>query len=143
MFMNYLVFLDPYANELEKILSGVKCMLVKGIDVSPSKVHPINQGDSLYFLRNKSERDLLVKANVLRVLTIVDNFDHELSHVLKEFQPKLQLTEHQYNHWSRKKQVLLVEFEAAHKIQIVQVSLNEISETSDWIAFAEFKSITG
>jgi hypothetical protein len=143
MFMNYLVFLDPYANELEKILSGVKCMLVKGIDISTSKVHPINQGDSLYFLRNKSERDLLVKANVLRVLTIVDNFDHELSHVLKEFQPKLQLTEHQYNHWSRKKQVLLVEFEAAHKIQIVQVSLNEISETSDWIAFAEFKSITG
>jgi hypothetical protein len=141
--MNYLVFLDPYANELEKILSGVKCMLVKGIDVSPSKVHPINQGDSLYFLRNKSDRDLLVKANVLRVLTIIDNLDHELSHVLKEFQPKLQLTEHQYNHWAGKKQVLLVEFEAAHKIQVVQVSLNKISEACDWIAFAEFKTITG
>ena len=64
--MNYLVFLDASAGELEKILSGVKTMLVKEFDPAQTTAHPVNPGDSLYFLRDKDDCALRVKATVVR-----------------------------------------------------------------------------
>jgi hypothetical protein len=46
--MNYLVFLDAQAGELEKILLGVKTMLVKEFDPAQTIAPPINSHDSLY-----------------------------------------------------------------------------------------------
>ncbi len=139
--MNQLVFLDPRAGELEKILSGIKSMLVKEIDPAQSAAHPVKPGDSLYFLRNKEECTLRVKATVVRVLSFTNHSDEDLSHTLKEMQPKLQLTEDQYNYWSGKKQALLVEFEAAQKIDVIHVASNMITDRSGWIAFEEFSQI--
>ncbi len=51
------------------------------------------------------------KSTVVRVLFFTNNLDEDLSHILKEMQPRLQLTEDQYNYWSAKDQVLLVEFD--------------------------------
>jgi selenocysteine lyase/cysteine desulfurase len=48
---------------------------------------------------------------------------------LKEIQPRLQFTEDQYNHWSVKQQVLLVESESAHKIGVIHVAPNKITLT--------------
>jgi hypothetical protein len=71
----------------------------------------------------------------------MDSLDQGLSHTLKEMQPRLQLTEGQYNHWSGKKQVLLVEFTAAQKIPVIYVASNKLPDRSDWIAFKEFSLI--
>ena len=139
--MNHLVFLDAQAGELERILSGVKTMLVKEFDPMQTTAHPVNPGDSLYFLRDKDECALRVKATVVRVLSFTNDLDEDLSHTLKELQPRLQLTEDQYNHWSAKKQFILVEFDAAHKIGVIHVALNKIPDRSDWISFEEFNLI--
>jgi len=140
--MNHLVFLNTRAGELEKILSGLKTMLVKEFDPAQTTAHPVNSGDSLYFLRDNGECTLRVKANVTRVLFFTSNADQDISHTLKELQPRLQLTEDQYNYWSARKQVLLVEFESAQKISVIQVAPNRIMDRSNWIAFEEFSLIT-
>ncbi len=139
--MNHLVFLDPHAGELEKILSGIKTMVLKEFDPSQTAAVPVEPGDSLYFLKNTNEFTVRVKAAVVRVLIFIDNPDEDLSHLLKEMQPKLQLTEDQYNCWSAKKQVLLVEFEAAAKTGVIHVAVNRLTDRSGWIAFEEFKMI--
>ena len=139
--MNYLVFLDANAGELEKILSGIKTMVIKEFDPAQSAAHPVNPGDSLYFLRNKDECALRVKATVVRVLVIANQMDDDLSHMLKEMQSRLQLTEDQYNYWSAKQRVFLVEFESAQKIGVVQMVSNKITDRSDWIAFEELSLI--
>ncbi len=82
-----------------------------------------------------------VKAAVVRVLLFIADPDEDLSHLLKEMQPKLQLTEDQYNCWSAKKQVLLVEFEAAAKTGVIHVTVDKLTDRSGWIAFEEFKMI--
>ena len=138
--MNHLVFLDPHAGELEKILSGVKCMLVREFDPA---ANPVSPGDSLYFLRHKGEFDLRVAATVVRVLFITNTLDEDLSHTLKELQPRLQLTEEQYNTWISKAQVVLVEFERAHKIDIIHVDAHKITDREGWLAFKDFSLITG
>lgn len=140
--MNHLVILDAQAGELEKILSGMKTMLVMESDPAQTTAHLINPGDSLYFLRDKDECALRVKATVVRVLDFTNRTGEDLSHILKERQPRLQFTEDQYNYWSVKKQVLLVEFDSAHKIGVVHVAANKITDRSGWIAFEDFSLIT-
>ncbi len=139
--MNHLVFLDPHAGELEKILSGIKTMVLKEFDPAPSIAIPVNPGDSLYFLKNKTECTVRVKASVVRVLPFTNDPGEDLSHTLKEMQPKLQFTEDQYNYWSTKKQVLFVEFEAAAKTSVINIAENKISGRLGWIAFEEFNLI--
>jgi hypothetical protein len=136
--MNHLVFLDTRAGELEKILSGVKSMVVKEFDPA---AHPVKPGDSLYFLRDNDECALRVEATVVRVLSFTNSTEEDLSHTLKEQQPRLQLTEAQYNTWSVKKQAQLVELDCAHKINMIQVAAHKISSRSDWIAFEQFSLI--
>ena len=135
--MNHLVFLDVQAGELEKILSGVKTMLVKEFDPAHPAAHPVNLGDNLYFLRNTDECTLRVKATVVRVLFVANRPDENLSHALKEMQLKLQLTEDQFNHCSVKKQVALVEFDAAHKIPEIRITADKIKNRTEWIAFED------
>lgn len=139
--MNYLVFVDTRTAELEKILSGVKTMAVKEFDPAQPMMHPVIPGDSLYFLRDQEEFDLRVRATVVRVLTFTNHSDEGLSHIFKEMQPKLQLTEDQYYYWSEKQQVLLVEFGAAHKIPVIQVAAGVIKDRSVWVAFETFNHI--
>ena len=140
--MNHLVFLDTQAGELEKILSGIKSMVVKEFDPARSAGQAVRPGDNLYFLRNKDECTLRVTATVARVLFYTNDVDQDLSHPLKEMQPRLQLTEDQYNHWSAKQQILLVEFASAHKIGVIHVAPNKIADRSDWIASEEFSLIS-
>ena len=139
--MNYLVYLNAQAGELEKILSGTKTMLVKEFDPAQPDTQPVKPGDSLYFLRDKEDCALSVKATVVRVLYFTKNIDEDLSQVLKELQPKLQLTEAQYNHWSAKEQLQLVEFEAAQKISAIRLTNPEVTDQPDWIAFEEFSLV--
>jgi hypothetical protein len=140
--MNHLVILDTRAGELERILSGMKTMLIRELDPAQTTAHPVRPGDSLYFLRDNGECAVRVRATVVRVLPVMDRLDQGLSHTLKEMQPRLQLTEGQYNHWSAKRQVFLVEFDSAHKIGVIQIASEVIAHQSDWIAFEEFSLIT-
>lgn len=140
--MNYLVFLDTRAGELEKILSGVKTMLVKEFDPAHTTAYSVFPGDSLYFLRDQDDCTVRVKAIVGSVLFSADYGKEDLPRILKEMQPRLQLTELQYNDWSAKQHVLLVEFNSAQKIGLVQVNPNKITDRSDWIAFEEFSMVT-
>jgi hypothetical protein len=140
--INYLVFLDTRAGELEKILSGIKSMIVKEFDPAQSAEQLVIPGDSLYFLKNKDDCAIRVKATVVRVLPSEHGTDEDLSHVLKELQPRLQLTEEQYNYWSAKQRVLLVEFDSAQKITVIHIASNKITDHSDWIPFEEFSLIT-
>jgi hypothetical protein len=140
--VNHLVFLDTRAGELERILSGMKTMLIKEFDPAQTTAHPVRPGDSLYFLRDNGECAVRAKATVTRVLFFTDNSDQDLSHTLKEMQPRLQLTEDQYNHWSVRRHVLLVEFESAQKISVIHVAPHEITDRSGWIDFEAFSLIT-
>ncbi len=140
--MKHLVFLDRRAGELEKILSGIKTMLIKDLAPAQTCEQPVNPGDGLYFLRDDDECDLRVTATVVRVLPITNDQGESLAQILKEMQPRLQLTEDQYNHWSARKQALLVAFEAAHKIGVIHVAPHKPTGQSDWMAFEEFGQIT-
>jgi hypothetical protein len=80
-------------------LSGTKSMVLKEFDQTCAAGRTVRPGDNLYFLRNKGECELSVKATVSRVLSFTNQMGEGLSHILKVMQPRLQLTEDQYNDW--------------------------------------------
>ncbi len=57
-------------------------------------------------------------------------------------QPRLQLTEEQYNHWFTQQQALLVEFGSAQKIGVIHVAPEKITGRPDWMAFEDFRLIS-
>ena len=138
--MNHLVVLDARAGELEKILSGVKTMLIKESDPMQSSSHLVNPGDSLYFLRDREDCTVRVKAIALRILTVT-NQEGSLAQTLKEMQSRLHLTEDLFNYWAAKQQVLLIEFNLAHKIDPFQVASHTLQDRPDWIAFEKLRLI--
>ncbi len=140
--MNYLVFLDAQAGDFEKIVSGTKRMVLKEPDPPRPAGPAICPGDRLYFLRRRDERFLRVQTTVVRVLCVSNQPCEDLSRFLKEMQPSLLLTEDQYNYWSARPVVLLVEFEVASKIAPIEISREKIKDRSDWIAFEELSCIT-
>jgi hypothetical protein len=140
--MKHLIFLDRRAGELEKILSGIKTMLIKDHQPAQPTAQPVSPGDTLYFLRDKDECELQVAATVVRVLPITKDLGEDLPQTLKEMQPRLQFTEDQYSVWSAKKQALLVEFGSARKIPVIHVASHKIADRSDWIPFEAFNLIT-
>jgi hypothetical protein len=83
-----------------------------------------------------------VKATVIRVLNFTKSFDVDSLHTLKEMQPRLQLTEEQFNFWAGKDDMQLVEFESAHKISVIQVASRKTTGPVDWIAFEAISQIT-
>ena len=139
--MNHLVFLDPRAGELEKILSGVKSMLIRELNPENPTTYPLEAGDSLYFLWSRQETIIRGMASIVRVLPVIAGKAGNISHDLKEMQPRLQLTETQFEYWSSKQNVLLVEFNFAHKIPSIQVSLVRINNQADWLVFKELNNI--
>ena len=116
-------------------------MLIREFDPAQTTTYPVHPGDSLYFLRDNGEHAVRVQATVIRVLFHTSSLDQDLSHTLKEMQPRLQLTEDQYNHWSTRQQALLVEFGSAHKIDMIQVA-GKAADRSGWMAFEAFDLIT-
>lgn len=140
--MNHLVFVDAQVGDLEKILSGIKTMVIKEVDPSRSAAHPVHPGDNLYFLRDKDDLTPRVRATVTRVLLLTSLSDEDVSQTLKEMQPGLQLTEDQYINWSTRQEVMLVEFETAHKIDSAKTLTKKITGSANWIAFEEFNPST-
>jgi hypothetical protein len=139
--MNHLVFLDAQAGELEKILSGIKTMVVKNVDPTLPTEQLVTPGDDLFFVRNNDECAVRVNATVVRVLSSNDA-DEDLSRILKELQPRLQLTEDQYNYWSGRKRAVFIEFEAACKVPEFFIAPIKITDRTRWIAFEEIDQVT-
>jgi hypothetical protein len=139
--MNHLVYLDARAGELEKILSGVKTMLVKEFGPAQTGALSVNPGDSLYFLRDQDDSAVRVKASVVRVVNFRKASEEDPLHALKEMQPRLQLTEEQFNFWAGKDDLQLVEFGSAHKISVIQVASRKTTAPVDWIAFEAINQI--
>ncbi len=139
--MNHIVFLDPKTGELEKILSGVKSMLIKELNTESTEPHPVHCGDTLYFLRSDIDDSLRVKAHVVRVYPMTHALEYDLPSLLKEFQMKLQLTSDQFTFWTNQDQVLLVEFKAAQKIDLIRLDKQKITKKSNWIPFEDPQEI--
>lgn len=139
--MVHLVYCDNAGKKgekvLDKILKGQKTMIVRGAAGRKIPHSRVNVGETLYFME-KGTALIHVMATVKNVFNYVKLSDEEITKVLQENQPKLNLTEKQQQRW-HKKCLCLVEFENVQEIE--PLAFDHQGNMDDWLIIDKIEDV--
>ena len=131
--MVHLVYCDNTGKKgervLDKILNGTKTMVVRGAAGRKIPHSRVFAGETLYFME-KGSLKITASAKVKDVKNYVKLTDEEITAVLEENQPKLNLSEKQKTRW-HKKCLCLVEFENVQAIE--PMDFDHQGNMDDWL----------
>ena len=139
--MVHLVYCDSKGKrgerELDKIISGIKTMVVRGAAGRKIPHSRVFEGEILYFLE-KGKTKISVTASVKSVQNYVKLTDAEITQVLENNQTKLTLSENQKARW-HKKCLCLVEFENLETID--PLDFHHQSNMDDWLILEKIEDV--
>ena len=128
--MVHLVYCDNIGKKgekvLDKILNGSKTMVVRGAAGRKIPHSRVFEGETLYFMQ-KGTTDICAKATV-----------KEITKVLEENQPKLNLSDKQKTRW-HKKCLCLVEFENLEEIEPLE--FDHQGNMDDWLIIEKIEDV--
>jgi hypothetical protein len=112
--MVHLVYCDDKEKVLDKILDGIKTMIVRGAAGRKIPHSRVFEGETLYFMK-KGTGQISATATVKSVQNYVKLTDDEITKTLEVNQSKLNLSDKQKERW-RKKCLCLIEFSDVKEI---------------------------
>ena len=139
--MVHLVYCDNAGKKgekvLDKIMNGTKTMMIRaaaGRKIPHSRVFA---GETLYFMEKGSGK-ITAKAIVKDVNNYVKLTDEEITVIIEENQPKLNLSEKQKVRW-HKKCICLVEFEDVQEIPTL--AFDHQGNMDDWLIIEKIEDV--
>lgn len=139
--MVHLVYCDNAGKKgekvLDKILSGTKTMVIRGAAGRKIPHSRVFQDELLYFME-KGTGKMSAKATVKKVENYVKLTEDEISKILDENQPKLNLSEKQKIRW-HKKCLCLVEFENVE--EITYLDFDHQGNMDDWLIIEKIEDV--
>lgn len=139
--MVHLVYCDNTGKkggkELDKILAGTKTMVIRGAAGRKIPHSRVFEGDTLYFME-KGTAAITAAAQAINVQNYVKLEEAEIEQILKEHQPKLNLSEKQTERW-RKKCLCLVEFDQVK--EITPVMFDHQGNMDDWLIINKIEDV--
>jgi hypothetical protein len=131
--MDHVVYLDAKANELEKILSGTKTMIIRGATGRKMPYGRVDESDVLFLLENDGSGEVKAKVQVVSVINS-DKLDPEESAQLVDLnQPKLNLSADQIKRWSGKRYLVLIEIDRVECVEPFRIDKSAYSTMDDWL----------
>ena len=140
--MNHLVYLDAKANEMEKLLTGQKTMIIRGAAGRKIPYGQVNKEDILYFINNNAEGMIKAKAEVASVMNS-EKMDKDTSiKLIKKYQDNLQLSEKQFQRWAGKRYIVLIEVKNIEEVTPFQFNRDDFKNSmDDWLVFERVENI--
>lgn len=139
--MVHLVYCDNTGKKgekvLDKILAGTKTMIVRGAAGRKIPHSRVFNGELLYFME-KGTAVITASAVVKNVQNYVKLSDDEITEILEENQPKLNLSDRQKTRW-HKKCLCLVEFE--HLERISPLAFEHQGNMDDWLIIEKIEDV--
>lgn len=139
--MVHLVYCDNTGKKgervLDKILNGTKTMVVRGAAGRKIPHSRVFADETLYFME-KGSLKITASAKVKDVKNYVKLTDEEITAVLEENQPKLNLSEKQKTRW-HKKCLCLVEFENVQAIE--PMDFDHQGNMDDWLIIEKIEDV--
>lgn len=139
--MVHLVYCDNTGKkgekELDKILAGTKKMVIRGAAGRKIPHSRVFEGELLYFME-KGTGIISAKAVVTRVQNYVKLTDEEITGVLEENQPALNLSDKQKIRW-HKKCLCLVEFDQLE--EITPLEFDHQGNMDDWLIIEKIEDV--
>ena len=139
--MVHLVYCDNAGKKgekvLDKILAGTKTMVIRGAAGRKIPHSRVFEDELLYFM-DKGTAKISAKATVKKVENYVKLTEDEISKILNENQPKLNLSEKQKLRW-HKKCLCLVEFENVE--EITPLDFDHQGNMDDWLIVEKIEDV--
>ncbi|HFG9719716.1 TPA: hypothetical protein ACTWRT_002062 [Clostridioides difficile] len=139
--MVHLVYCDNAGKKgekvLDKILAGTKTMVIRGAAGRKIPHSRVFEDELLYFME-KGTAKISAKATVKKVENYVKLTEDEISKILNENQPKLNLSEKQKVRW-HKKCLCLVEFENIE--EITPLDFDHQGNMDDWLIVEKIEDV--
>lgn len=139
--MVHLVYCDNVGKKgervLDKIVAGMKTMIVRGAAGRKIPHSRVFKGERLYFIE-KGSTEIKTTAIVKQVQNFVKLSDEEITKTLMDHQDKLNLSEKQQARW-HKKCLCLVEFEAVEEIS--PLTFERQGNMDDWLIIEKIDDV--
>lgn len=135
--MVHLVYCDDKEKVIEKIISGLKTMVVRGAAGRKIPHSRVFEGEILYFMK-KGTGKITAMATVESVQNFVKLSDEEIINTLATNQERLQLSEKQKERW-HKKCLILVSFKDVKKIE--PLDFDRQGNMDDWLIIDKIEDV--
>lgn len=139
--MVHLVYCDNAGKKgervLDKILAGEKTMIVRGAAGRKIPHSRVFEKEQIYFME-KGSALISASAVVKKVLNYTKLTEEEITKILEENQPKLNLSEKQKIRW-HKKCLCLVEFEDVKEIS--PMTFEHQGNMDDWLILEKIEDV--
>lgn len=139
--MVHLVYCDNAGKKgervLDKILAGTKTMVVRGAAGRKIPHSRVSADERLYFMEKGSGK-ITASAKVTEVENFVKLSDEEITEILKDRQPMLNLTEKQKARW-HKKCLCLVAFADVREIEPLE--FDHQGNMDDWLIIEKIEDV--
>ncbi len=131
--MDHVVYLDHKANELEKLLSGQKTMIIRGAAGRKMPYGRVEMDDTLYFIENDSSGVIKASGIVVSVLNSEKLTPEESIALVDAHQDKLALSKGQYQRWAGKRYLVLIEVNKLVELVPFKLDRQEFGNMDDWL----------
>jgi hypothetical protein len=139
--MDHVVYLDKKAQELEKVLSGAKTMIIRGAAGRKIPYGRVSQGDMLYMLENDGSGLIKAKAKVKTVLNSEKMTPEESADLIAEYHEALQLTAAQLKRWSGKRYLVLIEIAKVDEVEPFKIDKSAFGNMDDWLPVGDIGEV--
>jgi len=139
--MDHVVYVDAKEKELEKILIGVKRMIIRGAAGRKMPYGRVQQGDALYLINNDGSGLIQAMAEVSRVIQSDKLSKAESTEFVMGFQEQLQLTKNQFNRWAGKRYIVLVEIGPAKELAPFRIDRSNFGNMDDWLMIGNIEDV--
>ncbi|MGI6213967.1 MAG: hypothetical protein ACOYIQ_05400 [Christensenellales bacterium] len=133
--MVHVVYCDDKEKVLQKILNGVKTMVVRGAAGRKIPHSRVFEGETLYFMEKGSAK-ITAKATVESVKNLVKLSEEEIAAELEE--PRLALSPKQKERW-HKKCLCLIGFKDVEPIS--PLAFEKQSNMDDWLIIEKIEDV--
>ncbi|NSW51184.1 MAG: hypothetical protein HPY85_01600 [Anaerolineae bacterium] len=139
--MDHVVYVDAKANELEKLLSGEKTMIIRGAAGRKLPHGRVNTGDRLFLIQNNGEGLVRASALVKQAYHSEKLSPEESNTLVQQNQVALQLTPAQAQRWSGKRYLVLIEVTEAASCEPFSIDRSAYGNMDDWLPVGDIDTV--
>jgi hypothetical protein len=139
--MDHIVYVNSKTAELEKLLQGNKTMIIRGAAGRKLPHGRVEQGDTLYFIRNNAEGLVRARAFVASAYHSEKLTPQESHRLVHENQDRLQLEDSEMQRWAGKRYLVLVSVDNVTALDPFAIDKSEFGNMDDWLLVGDIKTI--
>ena len=139
--MDHVVYLDASANELEKLLTGSKSMIIRGATGRKLPYGRVQEGDTLFFINNDGEGQVRAEGMVYSVYNSALMSQEESVSLVKKNQAELNLTDKQFLRWAGKRYIVLIGVKEIRKIAPFAIDKTAFGNMDDWLPVERIETV--